>query len=438
MYDRSRVVKELGVAFTPSTSIPSVEQMVSLGLRRNKKRAHLLVSRVLGKHIPQDPRVIEYAAHLLSAKVGMALNPEQDVTLDIQVAEVALADFLDGKRLASDLPEIPAFEPNKVPSAVVVGFAETATGIGFNVAAHLGEWYVHSTRNHEGREAFLAFEEEHSHATSHALVPDVGSPLEDSSLPVVLVDDEFSTGKTAMNIIEEMNAKVARGLYVIAALVDCRSEENIRKMEEFSARIGVDVRVVALASGEVKLPDGLTETVWSMASKLPDNFDRAGEPSFPATVSVVTVDDSEGNEHSRFGTIPAEYLTGLAERIAHDIPAALEPGDTLVLGQEELMHLPLMVAKHLADFRSGVYSSTTTRSPILVMDEQGYPVTNGVAFDNGAGEERFAYNVSGFGNIVLPLEPGQDWNALFAPKGLIQTLSSITENIIIVGTTRRK
>ena len=43
-----------------------VTELVRLGLRRNPKRAHLLVSTVLGKHIPTDPVRVRGAADRLA------------------------------------------------------------------------------------------------------------------------------------------------------------------------------------------------------------------------------------------------------------------------------------------------------------------------------------------------------------------------------------
>ena len=38
-----------------------VAALVGLAVRRNPRRAHLLVSRVLGKHVPTDPRLVRAA-----------------------------------------------------------------------------------------------------------------------------------------------------------------------------------------------------------------------------------------------------------------------------------------------------------------------------------------------------------------------------------------
>ena len=80
--------------------------LVQLALRRNPRRAHLLVSTVLGKHIPADPRVVRGAGLELGRLVGKAL---------------------DGR------------------TGLVIGFAETGTGLGHCVAEELGADYIHST-----------------------------------------------------------------------------------------------------------------------------------------------------------------------------------------------------------------------------------------------------------------------------------------------------
>ena len=48
--------------------------LFDLALRVNPKRPHLLVSTVLGKHVPTDPRVVLGAGLLLGARVAEALG----------------------------------------------------------------------------------------------------------------------------------------------------------------------------------------------------------------------------------------------------------------------------------------------------------------------------------------------------------------------------
>ncbi|MGK5643535.1 phosphoribosyltransferase domain-containing protein, partial [Streptomyces sp. URMC 126] len=75
----------------------------------------------------------------------------------------------------------------------------------------------------------------------------------------VLVDDEFSTRRTVLNTIEALHDRHPRDRYVIVALVDMRAECHRRELEDFAARLGARVEVIALATGTVRLPEGVLE-----------------------------------------------------------------------------------------------------------------------------------------------------------------------------------
>ena len=201
-----------------------LRELMGLALRRNPKRAHLLVSRVLGKHIPELPSRV-YG-------VGVQLGREVRALL--------------GDALADE--------------AVVLGYAETATGLGHSVADGIGGvTCLHSTRRPvSGVEAVGGFEEEHSHATSHLLLPEDPQLLGGAG-PLVLVDDEFSTGRTVRNTIAALHRGHPRERYVVVALTDMRSSDDAAALEKFAAELGARVDVVALASGRVSLPHDVLE-----------------------------------------------------------------------------------------------------------------------------------------------------------------------------------
>ncbi|KJY38714.1 phosphoribosyltransferase domain-containing protein, partial [Streptomyces katrae] len=196
-------------------------ELLGLALRRNPKRAHLLVSQVLGKHVPQSPATVYAAGYGLGERVRELL----------------------GERAAS---------------AVVLGYAETATGLGHCVADGVGAApYLHSTRRPvAGVRPAGGFEEAHSHATSHLLLPEDPKLLAGDG-PLVLVDDEFSTGNTVLNTIRDLHARHPRGHYVVVALVDMRSSADRDRLTAFAAELGARVDLVALASGTVTLPEGV-------------------------------------------------------------------------------------------------------------------------------------------------------------------------------------
>lgn len=135
VWSGSWVAERLGVELVGDAEL---RELLGLALRRNPKRAHLLVSHVLGKHVPQYPSVVYGAGFQL------------------------------GRRVRELLGEAGARH------AVVLGYAETATGLGHAVADGLGTApYLHSTRRPVAGVARAGgFEESHSHATSHLLLPE--------------------------------------------------------------------------------------------------------------------------------------------------------------------------------------------------------------------------------------------------------------------------
>src|SRR5690606_24713457 len=116
--------------------------LVGLAVRRNPRRAHLLVSAVLGKHVPTDPRLVYGSGLLLGELVRARLRGEEppgigsllvDAVRGVPGTAAGLRDLLRAPRRPVD--------------AVVVGYAETATALGHSVADALGDaYYLHSTR----------------------------------------------------------------------------------------------------------------------------------------------------------------------------------------------------------------------------------------------------------------------------------------------------
>jgi hypothetical protein len=484
--------------------------LLGLALRRNPKRAHLLVSNVLGKHVPQRPQVVYDAGYGLGVRVRALLGGDT------------------------------------AARAVVLGYAETATGLGHAVADGVGPApYLHSTRRQvPGIEPVGGFEEEHSHATSHLLLPENPRLLAGSG-PLVLVDDEFSTGRTALNTVRALHARHPRDHYVVVALVDMRSAADREHLETFAAALDARLDVVALATGTVALPDGVLARGQDLVARYESGAVRAAEdrraardarppsrreqPAVPGEVCrpggeqpqergpaamnrrhpvqaapggfpwelgqpfgspVVRVDLGwpEGlPDGGRHGFTPAHReqleaaLPGMAARLARalgpppaadaartsetaapprnhplgvgespvtDRPAAIDkpvlrqaaPARVLVLGNEELMYAPLRIAQALDEaIGAEVRFSTTTRSPVLAVDDPGYAIRTRIAFAahdepaDGPGE-RYAYNVAeaGFDVIVAVVDSAGDTPALHAPGGLLDRLAAHTERLLLV------
>ncbi|MFE6699847.1 phosphoribosyltransferase [Streptomyces sp. NPDC057718] len=420
------VAERLGVALEGDGEL---QELLGLALRRNPKRAHLLVSNVLGKHVPQRPSVVYGAGYGLGERVRALLGADE------------------------------------ARRAVVLGYAETATGLGHAVADGLRDApYLHSTRRPvAGVKQAGGFEEAHSHATSHLLLPEDPGLFERDASALVLVDDEFSTGNTVLNTIRALHELHPRERYVIVALVDMRSPADRDRLTDFAAEIGARVDLVTRAAGTVSLPDGVLERGQALvAAQEAKAAEEAGEASAsappsepapaPAPAPVTRVDlawPAGVPDGGRHGFTPAHRaaleaaLPGMAERIADALGGGARRGRgrVLVLGFEELMYAPLRLGTALEETLgtdTEVRYSTTTRSPVLAVDDPGYAIRTRLVFPahddpaDGPGD-RYAYNVAnaGFDAVVAVVDSTADTPELHAPEGLLAQLAVHADQVLL-------
>ncbi|MGH9156019.1 MAG: phosphoribosyltransferase family protein [Acidimicrobiales bacterium] len=322
----------------------ALHELFGVAHRVNRHRQALFVSRVLGKHVPVAPATLRRMAAALAE---------------------AVAGSLGG----------PAMSSGAAP-ATVLGYAETATALGHLVRDGLGDArYLHSTRRAAGgRPVLLAFEEEHSHAPSHTVFHRDPAVLAGGA-PMVLVDDELTTGRTVANTIAAIQRVHRRRRYVVAALMDWRSGEARRSLTTLAHQLGTRIDTVALVTGTVEgtvTPVLARETVAGAIISPPKT---AGVGS----AGVVFHDIGPLGPPSRFGWDPADQqaLDAAVVPAAAGLASWRGGGPALCLGTEEFMYTPLRLADGLG---AGVVYQSTTRSPIRVSRAPGYPVRTGTTF----------------------------------------------------------
>ncbi|MDP4098055.1 phosphoribosyltransferase family protein [Paenibacillus sp. P96] len=365
-----------------------LQDLFAMAARINKKRSFLFVSKILGKHIPVDPHIGLLGAFTL----GLLLHAKNEVTMSVEMDQIVrgFSDSSEAFKLCERLKQqrLPVPEP-----MIFIGFAETATALGhgmFDLFTGPAR-FIHTTRESiHDTSPRLSFEEEHSHATAHrcyAADPDFFSG-EDT---VVLVDDEITTGKTALNIIQDIQQKHPRKHYVLASLLDWRSDEQKEQFTQVEQSLGITIDCISLVQGKISV-NGAPPEVQAELPDLPvhdaaeqhigiislsEYFDHL---SYSSTNSVGDVNKEPFLKFTgRFGMNAQEsyVLDASISKASAYLKQHRTGKKTLCLGTGEFMYIPMRIAAEMGD---GIYYQSSTRSPIHPSDHKDYAVRNKFPF----------------------------------------------------------
>jgi hypothetical protein len=313
-----------------------LDSLLGFAARANAKRGFLFLSKVLGKHWPVKPSVMQAIHTRMAANVPASTGP-----------------------------------------VVFIAMAETAIGLGQGVfeswlRAHPGRdaLFIHTSRYRVGSAPIIEFEEAHSHAPRQFLhMPDEAAQrgLLENAGTLVLVDDEASTGNTFLNLsnaCRRINPHLAQ--VHLSTIVNFMGTDATKQL---TVRFGLPVTLGALVSGDYRFEPG---------------------ESVPASLPAQLFDaDADRGASSAFGRVGIARPLAAAPECASDIAPGAR---VLVLGTGEFMHAPALLAASLEQRGVEVVVQSTTRSPVLVWGA----VSSALAFpDNyGEGVGNFLYNVT--------------------------------------------
>lgn len=290
----------------------------------NSRRTYLVVNRLQAKHIPAEP--------------------EKTICMFDELAHILAGEYRKERLL-------------------LVGFAETATAIGSRLAIDLNSYYMQTTReNIEGVE-YLYFTESHSHATEQKLIKtDLDLIIEEIDR-IIFVEDEVTTGNTISKIIDIIRSEYPRKIeFSVASLLNGMDEEARSVYEEKRIRIHY-----------------LVKTDHSAYPDKADSFRGDGtyvadlqERNMPEMKQINAVHYVNGRRLVR-GADYDRACKELWKQISDNITVS---GDetVLVMGTEEFMYPAISTAYKLSEAGCKVKCHATTRSPIMVSAECGYPL----------------------------------------------------------------
>lgn len=326
-----------------------LSQLLDFAERINPKRSFLFVSKVLGKHIPVEPKIMQ--------------KTYQD--------------------LASLIPE-------GLPQPVtVIGMAETAICLAAGVHQALatqysGSVFITTTRHPVQDQPLLAeFLEEHSHAQSQLLYgstdPDIQSHILNSKT-LILIDDEASTGKTFVNLVQALQKSGLSQLQhiVTTTLVNWSELQDIAQIPSTH---------IALLKGN-----------WQWQPDL-----QAKIPQMPQVDQVA---------HGRYPVIAPQTSGRIPIRKPCNtwinLTAKFKGERILVIGTCEYVWPPFLAALSLENQGALVKFASTTRSPIQL----GHSIQAKFSFNDnyGLGMPNFIYNIQpeSYDRIVIIAETSSD------------------------------
>ena len=333
-----------------------VEDVVKMAKRHNNpKRDFLFVNNLLGKHIA------------VSGKEALMMH----------------------RMLGDEVYKILALKGWHDKKILLVGFAETATALAQNLMFYSLRFkekfplnivgYTQTTRENIVSDKFknIAFEEEHSHATTQKLYFD-----QDLDYDVVLfVEDEITTGNTILNFIEQFEKQQPGKQYAVASILNWQNDADESKFAEkgveaaFLVRGKIKESTPRISIAEETARD-TTINLYDEKAQYNIQLPLTNNPRLPMSIvdfeRYVSHSDDEDKQFSK--------IIGL--KFAHK--------KTLVIGTEENMFLPIYFATIIdADMKA------TTRSPIEPSTEEGYPIFSRVILNSAyeGGRVTYLYNM---------------------------------------------
>ena len=339
---------------------------------RNTKRSYLLVNPLQAKHLPVEPQ-----------------------------KALALMETL-GESLRTAYPS----------ARLVIGFAETATAIGAVAAAQIAPdcFYIQTTREAcPGEHNWLEFQEEHSHAVEQKLCDDALELDLNATDTVILVDDEISTGKTILNMVRQMASRhpALRTKQIVAASILNRvtPEQEAQLRQE-----GIVCHCL------VRLPQADYDA--QVAQYTVQEAPKPSDGGQTVSLQEWTLPSSQ-TQNPRLGVRIAEYVGECRNVAGQFLTWANLPrdGKTLVLGTEECMLPAILLGEQLAQLQEGgvVRCHATTRSPIGISREEGYPIFTGAQVRSFYSDTRktYLYNLESYDTVVVVSDAGcEDAEAL--------------------------
>lgn len=336
-----------------------IKDYLEVALRNNNKRRFLFISKKLGKHLPVNPNQVDELGYLLSKAYKIK------------------------------------YKDNNKENQMVIGFAETATALAHSFFAHLGssDFFIHTTREEIETIKKIEFKEEHSHATEQNLYLDNLNIINKIDT-IILVDDEITTAKTCVNMIEQFQKIHHCNKYVIVSILNWISKKKKDEIDKKAKELNCEIEFVYLFNGDFDFK-------FDEENKLQDKIESNPINTRDIEINNIKLDFKEylGSKNylkytGRFGINrkDQEKLMKIIEEEGLKLKPKYDKDKILAIGIEEFMYIPMMLSKQI---KGDVYYHSITRSPIIPNDEAKYPIKKKYKLESFYNENiNYIYNLN--------------------------------------------
>lgn len=293
------------------------------------------------------------------------------------------SDPLESMELMEELGRKLAQDGRAEKSTVVIAFAETAVAIGAVVAGFFHDcFFVSTTREKLPDWAVqLTFEERHSHAKQHFLCVRDEDAFRRAA-QVIIVDDEFTTGQTAVNLKNALDGCLAPGCRVYAASL-AASKESAERFSESG--------IILITLSEL---DDMTNLAIPQEFSPDRNVTPRGYDSIIRRNSIF--DPRLGVNYENWLAECSSFCNQIAAEFPGNMAQTVE-----VVGTEEFSYPALLLGRVLSGKFGKVRVHCSTRSPMLPNDSGrngfdepqpgDYPIVNRAVIHSVYDPERRVY-----------------------------------------------
>lgn len=396
-----------------------LNDIMEVGSRNNSKRGFLFVSKILGKHIPSNPKTINRYTQKLTNKIKNKIK--NDNVLFVGFAETATClsqlifeqyvDFYYKHRNQRNNNTSNTSKKEK-------GLTKSIKSIKSVKLENLLEkkiQYIHTTRYLLDKPILINFKEEHSHAPNHILYDTIND--KDKIQSLVLIDDELSTGKTCINFIKELiktNQFPRLKTIYIVSITNWIDDNKIREMKkEIGSQYHVNLNFVDLIKGSFKFTPN---------EQYKQNIGEAED-------NKSSLNTNKQNNESKNNIIKSNFKNRLCcnlsdiryveQYISNNINLltdniSKEDKNILILGTGEFMYIPFKFAQFLENkfVHKNIFFQSTTRSPVIVNENEA--IKSSVSFKDNYNDniDNYVYNldVKQYDKIFIVYETDEKYN----------------------------